>query len=110
MSENLTLDNLAVPLCALRLLAIDFGHLPAPTVSISPIYPNRLELSLHSGLLGFEAWREALRAAPEDVNYHVQSDGRTRVLRTVATYAGAELELIGYGDVHVPVMAEAGAA
>ncbi len=112
MSENLTLDDLSVPLRALRLLTVDFGHLPAPTVSISPIYPNRLELSLHSGLSEFEAWREALGAAPDDVNYRVQSDGRTRVLKTTAAYGGAELELIGYGDVHVPapVLAEAGAA
>ncbi|MFK0022471.1 hypothetical protein [Streptomyces sp. NPDC090798] len=110
MSENLTLDDLAVPLRVLRLLAVDFGDLPAPTVSISPIYPDRLELSLHSGLPGFEAWREALAIAPENVNYRVQSDGRTRVLRSTAAYAGAELELIGYGDVAAPVTVEAGAA
>lgn len=110
MSETLTLDDLVVPLRALRLLVADFGYLPAPTASISPIYPGRLELSLHSGLPGFEAWREALGVAPEDVTYHVQGDGRTRVLRTVAAYADAELELVGYGDVDAPVLVEAGAA
>ncbi|KKD04937.1 hypothetical protein [Streptomyces sp. WM6386] len=110
MSQNLTLEDLAAPMRALRLLAIDFGHLPAPTVSISPIYPDRLELALHSGLLDFEAWREALDAAPGDVEYRVQGDGRTSVLRTIAAYAGAELELVGYGDIAVPVLAEAGAA
>ncbi|WP_326729944.1 hypothetical protein [Streptomyces phaeochromogenes] len=103
MNDALTLDDLAVPLRALRLLTVDFGHLPAPTVGISPIYPNRLDLSLHSGLPGFEAWREALGIAPEDVTYRVQSDGRTRVLRAIAAYAGAELELTGYGDVPAPV-------
>ncbi|MEU0646154.1 hypothetical protein [Streptomyces umbrinus] len=110
MSGNQTLDDLAVPMRALRLLAVDFGHLPAPTVSISPIYPDRLELSVHFGLPGFEAWREALNVAPEDVTYREQSGGRTCVLRTSAAYAGAELELIGYGDVAAPVPAEAGAA
>jgi hypothetical protein len=110
VSGNLTLDDLVMPVRVLRLLAADFGHLPAPTVSISPIYPDRLELSLHSGLIGFEAWREALAIAPEDVNHHVQGDGRTRVLRSTAAYAGVELELIGYGDVAAPVPAEAGAA
>ncbi|SES49647.1 hypothetical protein SAMN04487983_10878 [Streptomyces sp. yr375] len=110
MSETLTLDDLAVPLRALRLLVADFGHLPAPTVSVSPIYPDRLELSLHCGLPGFEAWRKALGVSPEDVTHHVQRDGQTRVLRTVAAYAGAELELVGYGDVDVPVLVEAGAA
>ncbi|MFF2936715.1 hypothetical protein [Streptomyces mirabilis] len=110
MSENLTLDDLVMPVRVLRLLAADFGHLPAPTVGISPIYPDRLELSLHSGLPGFETWREALAIAPEDVNYRVQRGGRTGVLRSTATYAGVELELIGYGDVAVPVTVEAGAA
>lgn len=104
MNERLTLDDLAVPLRALRLLAADFGHLPAPTVRVSPIYPDRLELSLHSGLPGFEAWREALGIAPEDVNHWLQDDGRTQVLRTTVAYAGAELELIGYGDIPAPVL------
>ncbi|MFF9035033.1 hypothetical protein ACF090_06120 [Streptomyces sp. NPDC014892] len=102
MSENLTLDGLTAALRALRLLVTDFGHLPAPTVRVSPIYPDRLELSLHSGLPDFEAWREALGLAADGVTCHVQGDGRTRVLRTVAAYAGAELELIGYGDVRAP--------
>ncbi|MFE2311906.1 hypothetical protein ACFXC8_01670 [Streptomyces sp. NPDC059441] len=110
MSGNLTLDDLVMPVRVLRLLAADFGHLPAPTVGISPIYPDRLELSLHSGLPGFEAWREALGVAPEAVHYRVQRDGQTGVLRSTATYAGVELELIGYGDVAVPVTVEAGAA
>ncbi|MGW4980585.1 hypothetical protein [Streptomyces mirabilis] len=110
MSGNLTLDDLVMPVRVLRLLAADFGHLPAPTVGISPIYPDRLELSLHSGLPGFEAWREALGVAPEDVNYHVQGDGRTGVLRSTAAYAGVELELIGYGDVAAAVTVEAGVA
>ncbi|MFF1812735.1 hypothetical protein ACFVXW_27115 [Streptomyces sp. NPDC058251] len=108
MSDVLTLDDLSVPLRALRLLTVDFGHLPAPTVGISHIYPDRLELALHSGLPGFEAWREALGVAPEEVTYRLQSDGRTRVLRTIIAYAGAELELVGYGD--VPAPASVGAA
>ncbi|MFH0520395.1 hypothetical protein ACHBTE_24860 [Streptomyces sp. M41] len=110
MSQNLTLDDLSAPMRALRLLAVDFGHLPAPTFGLSPIYPNRLELALHSGLPDFEAWREALDAVPGDVEYRVQGDGRTRVLRTTVAYAGAELELVGYGDIAAPVLAEAGAA
>ncbi|MEV0174925.1 hypothetical protein AB0I00_27865 [Streptomyces sp. NPDC050803] len=110
MSGNRTLDDLAAPMRALRLLAVDFGHLPAPTVSISPIYPDQLELALHSGLSDFEAWREALGVAPGNVDYHVQGDGRTGVLRSTVTFAGADLELVGYGDVAANVPAEAGAA
>ncbi|MFJ8507589.1 hypothetical protein [Streptomyces avermitilis] len=112
MNETLPLDDLVAPLRAMRLLVTDFGHLPAPTVRVSPIFPDRLELSFHSGLCDFEAWRAALCLAPEGVTCHVQSDGRTRVLRMVAAYAGAELELVGYGDVTTPapVLVEAGAA
>ncbi|WP_371670074.1 hypothetical protein OG985_22010 [Streptomyces sp. NBC_00289] len=103
MRDDVTLNDLTAPLRALRLLATDFGHLPAPCVSVSPIYPDRLELSLHFGLPTFEAWREALRIDPEAVTYREHSDGRTRVLRTITTYAGAELELIGYGDISAPL-------
>jgi hypothetical protein len=103
MSGALSLDDLSVPLRVLRLLTADFGHLPAPHVHVSPIYPNRLELSFHSGLPDFEAWREALGIAPDAVTYTVQRDGRTQMLRTLVDHAGAELELIGYGDLCAPV-------
>ncbi|WP_327748482.1 hypothetical protein [Streptomyces europaeiscabiei] len=105
MSRVRTLDDLSVPLRALRLLAVDFGHLPAPEVRVSTIYPNRLELTFYDDLTGFEAWRETLRVAPDTVTYREQSDGRTRVLKASADYGGAVLELVGYGDVQalVPV-------
>ncbi|MFI2033238.1 hypothetical protein ACH470_00815 [Streptomyces bottropensis] len=102
MSETLTLDDLAAPLRVLRLLAVDFGHLPAPEVRVSAIYPDRLELTFHRGLPDFEVWREALGVAPGVVVYREQSDGRTRVLKASADYAGATLELTGYGDVRAP--------
>ncbi|MGI5455873.1 hypothetical protein ACQEWB_22365 [Streptomyces sp. CA-249302] len=103
MSENLTLDDLAAPLRALRLLATDFGHLPAPTVRMSPIFPNQLELAFHDDLSGFEAWREALAIAPDAVRYHTQGeDGLTCALHAGTEYAGAALELVGYGDVLAP--------
>ncbi len=108
MSDGLTLDGLAVPLRALRLLAADFGHLPAPAVRVTTIWPDRLELDFHDDLAGFEAWREALGIAPDAVTHGTQSEGRTRVLRMVAEYAGAQLELVGYG--HIPDPALTGAA
>ncbi|MFC9132878.1 hypothetical protein ACFT4A_39410 [Streptomyces sp. NPDC057099] len=102
MSENVTLDGLAVPLRALRLLAVDFSHLPAPDVRMSPVFPAQLELSFHSGLPDFEVWREALGISPDAVVYREQSDGRTRVLKASSDFAGAELELTGYSDVCAP--------
>ncbi|WP_338682184.1 hypothetical protein QD712_06975 [Streptomyces acidiscabies] len=112
MNENLTLDDLAVPLRALRLLAADFGHLPAPGVQVSTIYPDRLDLRWYDDLAGFEAWREALGIEPDAVEYREQSAGRTRVLRASGVCAGAELVLYGFGDVPVsaPATASAGGA
>ncbi|WP_455353787.1 hypothetical protein [Streptomyces sp. SYSU K217416] len=104
MSDLLTLDDLAVPLRALRLLATDFGHLAAPAVRVSTIYPERLELTFYDDLPGFEAWREALGIAPDTVTYHEQSDGRTRVLRTTVDHGGAAVHLTGYADIVAPVL------
>ncbi|MGY5131703.1 hypothetical protein ACWGJW_04720 [Streptomyces nigrescens] len=106
MSEALTLDNLAVPLRVLRLLATDFGHLPAPEIDVSTIYPDQLALRFHDDLADFEVWRDALGIVPDDVVYREQNDGRTRVLKASADYAGAVLELTGYGD--VPALAPVG--
>ncbi|MDG9707439.1 hypothetical protein [Streptomyces sp. DH10] len=102
MSENLTLDGLALPLRALRLLAVDFSHLPAPDVRMSPVFPDQLELSFHRGLPDFEVWREALDISPDAVVYREQSDGRTRVLKASADFADATLELTGYSDACAP--------
>ncbi|MFJ7293288.1 hypothetical protein [Streptomyces collinus] len=102
MSENLTLDGLAVALRALRLLAVDFGRLPSPDVHVSPVFPDRLELSFHRGLPDFEVWREALGISPDTVVYREQSGGRTRVLKASVDFAGAAMELTGYSDVCVP--------
>ncbi|MFF3331279.1 hypothetical protein ACFYWX_17205 [Streptomyces sp. NPDC002888] len=99
MNELLTLDDLAAPLRVLRLLAADFGHLPAPDVDLSRIYPDRLTLRFHEGLDVFEAWREALAVPPEQVTHQVQSDGVTQVLKASTDYAGAEVHLHGYTDV-----------
>ncbi|MGW0699244.1 hypothetical protein ACWD0A_07900 [Streptomyces sp. NPDC002867] len=104
MSDALTLDDLAVALRVLRLLAADFGHLPAPSVRVSHIYPERLELTFYDDLPGFEAWREALGGAPDAVTYREQSDGRTRVLLTVVDYAGAEVHLTGFADIVTPAL------
>ncbi|MGW0833418.1 hypothetical protein [Streptomyces prunicolor] len=107
MSGTLTLDGLTVALRALRLLTLDFGHLPAPTVDVSTVFPDRLCLSFHDGLSDFEVWRSALGIDPGTVVYREQSGG-TRVLKASGVFAGAVVELTGFGDVHGA--AEAGAA
>ncbi|MEU3750984.1 MULTISPECIES: hypothetical protein [Streptomyces] len=107
----LTLADLSAPLMTLRMLGAEFPHLPAPCVTVSTVYPERLELSFHDDFAGFEAWREALNIAPESVVHRVQVGGQTGVLRVRATFAGAELELTGYAKVPAlePVLSGAGA-
>ncbi|MBQ0850142.1 hypothetical protein J8N05_18240 [Streptomyces sp. BH-SS-21] len=104
MSGTLTLDEVAVPLRALRLLSVDFGHLPAPSVHVSTIYPERLELSFYNDLCGFEMWREALGVAADAVTYREQTDGRTGVLSASVDHAGATVLLIAYADVVTPAL------
>ncbi|MFC7964933.1 hypothetical protein [Streptomyces cinereoruber] len=106
----LRLADLSAPLLALRLLSTEFGHLPAPHVTVSTVYPERLELTFHDDFAAFEAWREALNIAPGAVVHRVQSDGRTGVLRVHGTFAGAGLELTGYAPVPAtaPVLAGSG--
>ncbi|MGW6565037.1 hypothetical protein [Streptomyces sp. NPDC054975] len=93
------LADMGAPLLALRVLAVDYPHLPAPCVSLSTVYPERLELRFHDDFGAFEAWREALGIDPVNVVHRVQSDGRTCVLGVHADYAGAEVHLTGYGTV-----------
>ncbi|AZQ72771.1 hypothetical protein EKH77_17460 [Streptomyces luteoverticillatus] len=97
MNAFLTLGGLAV--APLHKLAVTFGYLPAPTVWMSPIDPERLELAFHDELDAFEAWREALDIAPDAVAYGTQADGRTRVLSASTTYAGTGLDLVAYARI-----------
>ena len=75
---------------------------PSPDEQASPVFPDRLERSFHCGLPDFEVWREALGISPDAVVYREQGDGRTRVLKASADFAGAALELTGYGDACAP--------
>lgn len=103
MSAIPALDALAVPLRALRLLAVDFGHLPGPEVRVSTIFPDTLDLAWHETTTGsgqslpaFERWHEALGIAPDAVEYRTQAGGLTAVLRASGTYGGATVELTAY--------------
>ncbi|KOV27079.1 hypothetical protein ADK90_02985 [Streptomyces sp. XY413] len=102
MNTPLTLTSLGAPLMALRLFADQFRHLPAPCISISTVYPNRLELSFHRDLDGFETWCQALGIRPVNVRHSVQGGGTTRVLRAETDYSGGIVILIGYTAIPAP--------
>ncbi|MFS8203336.1 hypothetical protein ACLVWQ_32210 (plasmid) [Streptomyces sp. CWNU-52B] len=103
MTDALTLNELAGPLQALRLLALDFGHLPALNVDVTPLYPKVLRLSLHEttcdSFAAFEQWRHALSIETGDVDFHVQINGRTAVLDGHGTYGGMAIELTAFAAV-----------
>ncbi|WP_055567295.1 hypothetical protein [Streptomyces atriruber] len=94
-----SVQDLSPALAALRLLAVDFAKMPAPTVRVSPVFPAVLDLSLHGDLGAFEPWRLALGIAREDIDFHTQGDGRTWVLCADTDYAGARVTLYAFGDV-----------
>jgi hypothetical protein len=94
----LPLHGLSVPLAALEQLLADFPHLPAPTINITTIYPDRLELSFFDNLSAFEAWRAALRISPQQVDCATQSSGRTWRLSTTTETGAATIRLVGYTD------------
>ncbi|MEU2333950.1 hypothetical protein ABZ608_10100 [Streptomyces sp. NPDC013172] len=107
MTDVRTLGEMTPALRALRLLAAEYSHLPAPFVHLSPIDAARLELSLHDVDLTsdtfavFEVWREALGIAPDAVIFRVQGNSRTRVLRAEGSFGGAEVALTAYADAPV---------
>ncbi|MEV7865288.1 hypothetical protein AB0P17_04085 [Streptomyces sp. NPDC088124] len=97
MTATLVLNDLAVPLRALRMLAVDFPDLPAVEAQMSPIYPNRLDLGLHDDLAAFEMWRTALGIPGEVVTFHQEPGGTSMWLNCRTEYAGADLHLTGFG-------------
>ncbi|MFH9070259.1 hypothetical protein [Streptomyces alboflavus] len=96
MRADLALEELTVSLRALRTVAAEFPALPAPSVHVSPVFPKRLELSLHDDFASFEPWRLALGIACEDVRFGVQSDGQTWVLTACGDFAGASVHLTAF--------------
>lgn len=96
------MEDLTGPLRTLRLLALDFPHLPAPTVHVSPLYSARLDLSLHDDLGAFEPWRTALGITRDAVDFHTQHDGTTWVLEAYTHFAGSTVRLVAYGEARDP--------
>lgn len=97
MKTDLAMKELTVSLRALRAVASEFPGLPAPSVHLSPIFPERLELSWHDDLRAFEPWRLALGIAHESVRFGTQSGGRTWVLKAHTDFAGASVHLTAFG-------------
>lgn len=96
MTRQITVAEQRVALAALAQLSAAFGHLPGAHFSLSTIFPNQVDISLHDGLNDFEPWREALGIPAEDVQ--IQSRKTAMNLKAVTTFAGAKVELVGYAD------------
>ncbi|MER5813332.1 hypothetical protein ABT143_35020, partial [Streptomyces sp. NPDC002033] len=79
-----SLREMQAPLLVLGVFAGHFWHLPAPTVSVSSVFPDRLDLDFFDAPAAFEAWREALGIDPHTISEHVQLGGGSRVLKVEA--------------------------
>ncbi|MGW2588100.1 hypothetical protein ACWCYZ_43805 [Streptomyces virginiae] len=102
MTTPMPLSSMGAPLMALRIFADEYRHLPAPTISISTVYPDLLELSFHDDADGFEIWCEALRIRPGAVQHSVQRDGRTSVMKAATNYSGGPVKLISFSTIPAP--------
>lgn len=98
-TPRLTLAEVGAPLLALRVLVSELPGLPAGTVRVSDIYPDRLDVTLYDDLSGFETWRATLGIDPEQVTCDTQAAGRTWVLTAAGEYAGVTVHLTGFADV-----------
>ncbi|MDX3591570.1 hypothetical protein PV749_10585 [Streptomyces sp. ID03-2B] len=98
-----TMSGLSTPVTVLASLMARFPDLPAVDVSLSTVFPERLELSAHDDLAVFEAWREALDIDPGTVVHKVQSGGTTRVLDAQTVFTGIRVRLVGYSAIPAPV-------
>jgi hypothetical protein len=93
--DNRTVADQRPALIALEQIRRAFGHLPAATFGVSPICPAQLDVSLHTNLGDFEAWREALGFLAATVKYRTQRD--VCLLTAAAPWGGATIVLDGYG-------------
>ncbi|MFG3410194.1 hypothetical protein [Streptomyces sp. NPDC048142] len=98
-----TMGGLSAAVAVLASLMARFPDLPAVDVHVSTVYPDQLELSAHSGLTAFEAWREALGIDPWSVVHGVQSGGTTHRLNAHTVFTGVRLCLVGYSEIAEPV-------
>ncbi|QWQ42162.1 hypothetical protein KME66_14935 [Streptomyces sp. YPW6] len=94
-----TMSGLSAAVTVLASLMDRFPDLPAVDVHVSTVFPDQVELSAHSGLAAFEAWREALGIEPGAVVHRVQSGGTTRVLDAQTVFTGIRLRLVGYAEI-----------
>jgi hypothetical protein len=81
---------------ALAQITAAMGHLPPADFGLSPITPDRLDISIHDNLSGFEQWRAALGIAAADVEHQQRPRSAHMTLRGRTTFAGATVELVGY--------------
>jgi hypothetical protein len=79
---------------ALHALAAEYPLLPAPDIQLVPHLPGELLLSLWD-LSAFEAWREALHADDDSVEYGVTAVGQVRLVAQTR-FDGVSILIHGY--------------
>jgi hypothetical protein len=109
MNEATTLADQGLALGALAQIIAAFGHLPAACFTLSDVYPDRVQISVHDSLTHFEQWRTALGIPAAAVDYGTLPASMD--LTVFGSFAGAEIKLCGYAPLlPVPIAAAAGGA
>ncbi|MFJ9101378.1 hypothetical protein ACIRJM_23255 [Streptomyces sp. NPDC102405] len=86
--------DLATSVAAVNALIAKHPLLPAEEIVPST---HGVSVHLYGGHADFEAWREALGIAPEDVAFRVRGNGGTS-MSADAEFSGVTIALLGYGD------------
>jgi hypothetical protein len=100
-SSSLTIQQPAFE--ALAAIFRSFPTLPSGTIQLSDVFSRRVSISLHDDLADFEAWREALDIAPDDVE-RIELPSQALVLRVEGQFAGIEVVLHGYAPLCEPAV------
>ncbi|GHD70499.1 hypothetical protein GCM10010317_077900 [Streptomyces mirabilis] len=93
--------DLATAVAAVNALIAKHPLLPADEIVPSS---SGVSVHLHGGFADFEAWREALGIATDEVSFHVRS-GNGSTMRAETEFASVLVAIVGYSG---PVPAPAG--
>jgi hypothetical protein len=85
--------DLATAVAAVNALIAKHPLLPADEIVPSS---SGVTVHLHGGFADFEAWREALGIATDEVDFHTRAGGTT--MRTETEFASVLVAIVGYSS------------
>lgn len=101
-----TLADHARSIAAMHALATEYPLLPAADIQMVPQAPNELAVSCYDSLASFEAWREALHADSDSVEWELTRVGQIHLVAQ-AHFDGVTVLIHGYTPQARPQLAVA---